>query len=778
MPGRILAPAIFFVAGVLAADRLGPPAAVALLCGGCGLAMLTGTWLLHRRRPPERTGDLLPRLSAPAIALLLAGSAAVAFADLGLRAAALHRARAWAGGRVVSVEGKVVGDPEPAGRANRFPLAALQIDGGTVGGRLSVRAFGVAPSLRLGDRIRLRARIRALDLDDPFDLRLFRRGIGGEAAVSSSEIRLVSRTSNPILRAANRLRDRMQRLALESLGRSDAGLLLGLVIGDERLIPKGVEEDFRATGLSHLTAVSGANVAIVLGAVVLLLRALRVSRRVQVAAGLATIAFFSIVTRWEPSVLRAGLMAVLALGAFFFGRRSDPRHALGLAFVGLLAFDPFLLWSVGFQLSFAATAGILIVTPQLLSRLRRFPRPVAEALAVGVGAQAAVTPLLALHFGRLSLVAIPANLAAFALVAPITVLGLVGAVVGMVWPPPGRLVFEAAGVLVSWLRAIARLFASVPHASIAVDEWGPVHLLVAYLAIGAAVMWLAGRGRAARMPAAGAAAIGLIVLLAPAAGSSTPGNLRLTFLDVGQGDAALVETPGGARVLVDGGADGGRLARLLSRRGIRRIDLVVFSHAHADHVAGLGRVLDRVEVRSAVHPGVPVPLLARMGVGDRLRPAGDGDRLAIGDLTVDVLGPDRPLLDRAAAEAASSESSEGSALNDASLVLRLSWGRACALFTGDVEEEGQQQLVERHPSAVVCSILKAPHHGSARVLPEFVEAVDPRWVVVSVGRNTFGHPTRRALQLFERSGARVLRTDRLGDVVLEADRGGEVVLSG
>jgi competence protein ComEC len=252
-----------------------------------------------------------------------------------------------------------------------------------------------------------------------------------------------------------------------------------------------------------------------------------------------------------------------------------------------------------------------------------------------------------------------------------------------------------------------------------------------------------------------------------------PPGLRLTVFDVGQGEAALVESPDGFRMLVDGGPDPDAVAVRLARRGIRRLDLVVSTHDHADHAGGLPAVLRRLAVRATIAP-LPGPRAGRgLPPGPGPQQALAGDRIVAGQVVVDVVGPPASLLEAAGAPAPGA-GGEGSPVNNASLVLRVAWGRGCVLFTGDIEEEAQQALLDRPGAAVDCPILKAPHHGSARLLPAFVEAVDPEWVTVSSGRNTFGHPSATALALFGRAGASVLRTDRLGDIVLEMDRDGSV----
>ncbi len=266
----------------------------------------------------------------------------------------------------------------------------------------------------------------------------------------------------------------------------------------------------------------------------------------------------------------------------------------------------------------------------------------------------------------------------------------------------------------------------------------------------------------------------LAALIVPAAGSP-PAGLRVTFFDVGQGDAALVESPAGARVLIDGGPDRELVADLLRRRGATRIDLVVASHLHADHVIGLEAVVARAEVGLAVHPGVVTPLLEPLIRYEPFTSVRSGEKVTIGDLTVEFLGPSSESVTAATDAARLSESGpEGSELNDASAVVRVLWGGECVLFAGDLEEGGQQELLDLHRHRVECTVLKAPHHGSGRLLEEFIDAVDPEWVVVSVGRNDYGHPSDKALAIFERAGAEVLRTDRLDDITVEIDAAGGV----
>lgn len=666
----------------------------------------------------------------------------------------------------MSLDGKVSDQPDRVGRSWVFTVKTRDVDGTSATGSVQVAGRERVPP-EVGDRIRVDVKMRRLDESDMFDRLLFRRGISMRARQVGG-LDVISHTGNPAMAAANHLRDRLRTAAVDALDRADAGLLLGMTIGDEDLIPDATIEEFRASGLSHLTAVSGANVAIVVSAVILLFRALGRSRSTQIVAALVALVLFVLVTRWEPSVLRATVTTTIALGSFFFGRRQIGLHSLGIAFLVLMLIDPNLLWSVGAQLSFAATGAILLWARPLADILRsrwRLPKPVAEAAGLALSAQAGVWPLIALHFDVVSLWSVPANVAAFPLVAPITIAGFAAGSAALVWLPAGAAVATLAGPPIDWIAWIAHRFSELPGSTLPIYRAGWVTLLSAYLLTAMVVAWIMSRRRVALV------ILALLVLIgsAPqmiAAAASPSDAMRITFLDVGQGDAALIESPEGTRILIDGGPDPGLVASLLSRRGISRVDVVVFSHAHTDHIAGLDEVLDSFDVRQVIHPGTgELPASVRS-----IPPVVDGAAFMAGDLRLEILSPTSDLVEAADSEGADGESG---AINDASVVLRVEFGEGCALFTGDVEEGAQADLIDRHPD-LACDVMKAPHHGSARLLPEFVQAVHPRVVPISVGQNRFGHPTASAMRAFSRVGAHILRTDRSGDVVIHLGRDGSV----
>lgn len=496
---------------------------------------------------------------------------------------------------------------------------------------------------------------------------------GVEAMVRSSSLEVTHGDVSLPLAAANAARRGLREGIFRALDDRAAGLLLGLAIGDTDRLDPEIEEDFRASGLSHLLAVSGSNVATFLAPVLALATRFRARPRARTAAGVLAVVFFALVTRWEPSVLRASAMAAVALVGVAAGRPRSTAPALGAAVLLLLVADPALVDSVGFELSVAATAGIAAMAGPIAFRLRALPRPLAVAVGATAAAQAAVTPLLLLRFGVVPTVTLLANVLAFPAVAPALLLGVPAGVIGTAWEALGAALGRLAAVPLDYLVAVADRSARFPLPSLTAE--GPLIPMAAV----ALVVLLAWRLRRGRRPIAALVA----VVVVTAAAWSVPLSagrkaLTATFLDVGQGDAALVRSPGGATILIDAGPDEDAVAADLARLGVRRIDLAVATHAHADHVAGFPAVLARFPVSLLLDPGCPgdSPVYGRFleAVEDEdvtVRHPRGGEAFTVGDLSVRVLGPDL--------------CSPTGNPNDDSIVLLLSLGQDSILFTGDAE---------------------------------------------------------------------------------------------
>lgn len=731
---------------------------------GAGLAGLAAMVLLRGRQPRIWVAFLM----------------AACFVSLGAGWASLREARradsplARLAGRTVTVWGSIEGEPAPGPfgwtasvRAEVvFPSEPGWPDALSVRDPLWVQGRGPPPLISSGDRLELVGSL--VELREDFGAYLRRRGY--PATLSVQRVGVRGPPTAPWLRAATAVRSALRGSLGHLFPERQAGLLMGLLLGDRARLEPGVEEDFRATGLSHLTAVSGQNLVMFLAPLLWLAAVSGVGRSGRFAVGVLAVGFFVLLAGGEPSVLRAAAMAGLTLLGVFLGRPRSPPAILGGAVLVLLANDPTLAHAVGFQLSVAATAGIALLAGPISRRLAFAPPGLALAAGATLGAQAGVLPLLLYYFGVVPLVAIPANLLAFPAVAPAMLLGLAAGAVGLMWDGGGAVLAWVARIPLGCLELLADRLARSPLPSITSPGGQLLVLLGGCAVVGAVGWWLRmGRGLPRRALVAIAVAVPLFAW-SGALRAGPPDGLTVTFFDVGQGDAALVRSPGGAAVLIDGGPDQLEVARELAALGVRRLDLVVASHAHADHVAGLPAVLSRFPVALVVDPGCDgegphyADLLRAIDeAGVPFEHPYGGAVVVLADLRVEVLGPERCYL-----------GTESDANND-SLVLRLSTGSASVLFTGDVEEPAQRDLIEEVEPLLEALVLKVPHHGGGTSLSEFFDSVGAGVAVVSVGPNRYGHPSPEVLADLAAS-ARVFRTDQVGHVTVTF-RGTEMVVS-
>ncbi len=551
------------------------------------------------------------------------------------------------------------------------------------------------------------------------------------------------------------------------LPETSGALLAGLLLGERSALPPESDEAFRRAGVYHILAVSGFNVALLAGAVFGGLALCRVPRRGATGAAAVALVGFALVVGGQPSVLRATVMGLLLLAALLLDRESQLPNALALAALALLIWRPGDLWDPGFQLSFAATAGIVHLAPGITGALtaRGQPTWLAAAVAVSLGAQAAVTPIMLTHFNQLSLIGVVANLLVVPLAAMATILGMLALLLELASGPLAGLLFHTLWLVLITLRAVVSLAAALPAAMVHLPA--PAALT--------AVAWYGALLLAPGMVASRRIRIAVGALAVLVAGLSTwpwlrptETMLRVTFLDVGQGDAALIELPEGPRLLVDGGPGGARrfdvgeriLAPFLWNRPLVRLDAVALTHWDIDHSGGLAAVLTHFHVGEFWENGHPpgrapktAAALARSRAPRRVLAA--GQRLWLGRALITVLGPGP---------------GPPQAANDDSLVLRLDWRGVSLLLAGDLGPRGEALLLER-AGPVRALALKVAHHGSrfSSTTP-FLERVRPQLAVISVGaRNPFRHPSADVVARLEAAGARVYRTDRDGAVILETD---------
>ncbi len=623
----------------------------------------------------------------------------------------------------------------------------------------------------------------------------------------------VTEPAGVVQRTAGSLRAGL-RDAASGLPPDAAGLLPGLVVGDTSGLPPDLEEAMRAVGLTHLTAVSGSNVAIVCGAALLVAAAAGAGRTVRVGLAAAALAGFVVLARPDPSVLRAAVMGAVALLGLLVGRARRGVPALCAAVVVLCAADPWLARRPGFALSVLATGGLLLLAPGWARLLaRRVPLPMAQAVAVPAAAQAVCAPVIALLTPQLALAAVPANLLVAPAVAPATVLGVAATLLAPVWPAGASAVAWAGGVGAWWVAVVARATAALPGASVPWPQGArgalPLVAVTGLLVAGGALL-ARGRsgdalgvgptergGRARRagaaarrrpcgplaaVPVAGVTVVAVLVTaglvvagglvglavqrrLAP---QWPPSGWVAVACDVGQGDMFVVASGPGSAVVVDTGPDPRAARRCLDDLAVTTVDLLVLSHFHADHVDGLDGVLAGRSVRGALTSPLAAPRPAARRVAAALAavsvPVTDGTTGvtgATGTLTWQVLWPPE-----ATGGGPDPGPVEGTLANDASVVLAVQAPGLRVVATGDLETEAQRALARSLPrDQVPVDVLKVAHHGSARQDPGLHERWDPRVALVSVGAgNDYGHPAPSTLGLL--AGAVVARTDQGGDVAV------------
>lgn len=548
----------------------------------------------------------------------------------------------------------------------------------------------------------------------------------------------VIKSSNPVIAELDGIRSAIREQS-RRINRESATLLPGMALGDTSLQSEAFTSMMRNAGLSHLTAVSGANFAIVSAFIFAIIGWIKPNRKTQVLLTSIFLVLFIFLVRPTPSVLRAAVMAGVFLIARVSGERRNSLNALAFAISILLLINPFQAFDPGFILSVSATSGLIIMAPNLQRRMSaRLPKWLAEILAIAISATAFCTPYLLYLAGSINSLTIIAN----ALVAPtvplITVLTLLATLLVSFWPDAAYLSLRLADIGASWIYQVARI-----------ADRGPAftpELLLITLAI-TILIW---RRFNIRMMA-----ITLIplLLLSASARASFPGAAwRVGQCDVGQGDALLLNLGGGNGALFDAGPDPKLLKDCLRLFGIKYLPLVVISHRHADHYQGLSTDLSIGEIwvnqRETTFANYEKVLEKR-----------SGDRARIGDLSVEVLWP---IDDDFQGEEIDGD---GSAENNRSLVILAEISGVRILITGDIEPDVQRQL-ERKFQLDGIEILKVPHHGSKFQDPAFLSEIGASIYLVSVGANSYGHPNPGLMAELGAGDSKVYRTDQSGAISL------------
>jgi competence protein ComEC len=598
------------------------------------------------------------------------------------------------------------------------------------------------------------------ETDGDFDETAYLRRQGIHVVLSADDFRVVGHRGG-LGGVADSLRSTVAGSLAPGVSGERRAVIAGIVLGEDEGLDRELREDFQRSGLYHLLAVSGQNVAyVVLGAIVVAWL-LGLTRALGETVALVSVIGYVLAVGWQPSVVRAGVAGCLASLAWLCGRARDRWYFLLVGAAVLLAWNPYSLLEAGFQLSFAAVASIFVLVPRLEARLEGYPLParLIPVLAVSAACGAATAPILMTQFGRVPVYAVASNALAAPVVPPLLALGLACAALDPVLPAAAGALAWVNGWLAAYLAAIARLFAGLPHAEL--KSWTALVGLAAALGFVVLLTRLPPpRGRRAFVLLTMLALVVAGWRLLPRGTPPPPDGLRITFLDVGQGDAVLLEVPEGA-VLVDEGPPEAHVADQLRGLGVRRLAAIVLTHPQRDHVGGAAEVLREIPVGLALDPGIPAPSpdeeaakTAAAGSGVRVDLARARETFRLGTLTLRILWPEDAGL-------------PGEDPNQNAIVLLASYGSFDALLTADAESDVTLPL---RPPPV--ELLKVAHHGSADAgLDSLLELLRPRIAVISVGRgNDYGHPEPSTLAaLAGYPGLALYRTDEDGRVTVESN---------
>lgn len=799
-----------FAVGIAAASRVETDVAALAVAAGLAAAGLAVAGPTAARL----SGRTAAGAEAKGPAWVRGAAGLVAVACLGAAEARLLDGRVphWpkaADLQTVVVSGVVVDPPEEVPGGWRATLRVTRVargddNGGPAagtGGRLRLAGRGAPPDLRAGDVVTADGRFRrgrpAGNAGERAERdALSRRGLVGVLAISRGGSVRVQRRGGPTLRGVVAgVRARLVRTVRSALPEPHDGLFLSLLLGVDAFLPADLYRAFSRAGLVHLVVVSGTQIGIVVGTLVWIGRAARMPRVPAAVVAAVGVGGFAMLVGWAPSVGRAVIMAAVALGGVVLGRPTDRAATMAAAALVLLAVQPAALFDVGFQLSFAATWGLLFLGPVVHALVRavahrhdRPTRPFAARLAAGVAgglsatlaAQVAVAPLLAAHFQGLPVAGLAANVAVLPLIAVLipagfVVLPLVALVPWAAGPVLGlfRLPLDGIVAIAEWFGGLRWALLPTPP----LDAWLAAAALGLLGTAAACAAMPPGRARPPGVLLAGAGVLLVVLWWRPPA---PPDGLIVTVLDVGQGDSVLIQSPAGRVALVDGGGEVGeragwdvglhRVVPALRRAGVRRLDVVLLSHPHEDHAGGLPAVMENFPVGVVLDPGVPHPspgyrrLLRAVEARRTLyRSARRGLAVDLGAGTaLAILHPPDEALNL-----------DGDPVHARGAVARLAYGREAMLLTGDVEAPVERYLLERG-APLAAGVLKVGHHGSrTSTSPAFVASVRPSVAVISVGAgNPFGHPHAATLATLRRAGTAVYRTDRHGAVRLRTRGGG------
>lgn len=630
---------------------------------------------------------------------------------------------------------------------------------------------GKVPILEYGRAVEISGRLnlpKGRTNPGGFDFRRYLGQSGISATVFAAERNIHPKSINKgniLVKAGLFLRTRIVNVVNNSLPPQQAGLLNGMLIGYREGLSEEVQEVFSNSGLTHIMAVSGANIGFIVFPLIFVFKKLRLRQNIANIIIINILVVFTFITGFEPSVLRAVIMAVVILVGQIIKRETEVFTSISFAAIVLLLYNPGNLFNIGFQLSFTATISLVLFYKNIKDKInfKFVPEFITDVLAATLAAQLGVLPVTVFYFNKISVVSVLSNLIVVPVLEFITILGSLMAVLGQIHIVFAKLIGYPNNALLSFVLFATKTTADFPSAVVRATT-PSIILIIAYYIVIVFAFWYKPKYKV-KAAFKHYVLTGMFVLTLISINIFVPKGLEVVFLDVGQGDCAFIRTGTGKTVLIDGGGDNmgeSVVIPFLLDYGVSSLDLVVATHGHDDHTQGLISVLEEFKVDNIVIPDIP----PKEGIVKLIEIAEDkeidigrcskGDLIRLDDKThFDVLHPK------------SDSYIEKSPLNNNSLVLKLNYKRVSVLFTGDIEKEAESTLVEDGVN-IEADVLKVAHHGSSTsTIPEFLDRARPAAAVISVGRNNFGHPSSEVLELIKDKRINVLRTDRDGAVILK-----------